>query len=222
MGMFDKAIELKEKTRLMTLRVSHNYGSVALRYVGGGEISRECNIRLGISNRYLKYGAYVMHKIPIENLIQVSFENNQQITQRLTATRVLLTGGLGIFFPKKKLNNMKYLLIEYTYNDISTCMILSGKNTTKAYTLINKAIHDHKELIELSEKYNVAADIEGDDQDDMIELDTNIEDANDDYEDEKSSSLDPYEELKKLKELLDLGIISHEEFDQKKKELLNL
>ena len=117
---------------------------------------------------------------------------------------------------------MKYLLIEYTYNDISTCMILSGKNTTKAYTLINKAIHDHKELIELSEKYNVAADIEGDDQDDMIELDTNIEDANDDYEDEKSSSLDPYEELKKLKELLDLGIISHEEFDQKKKELLNL
>lgn len=33
---------------------------------------------------------------------------------------------------------------------------------------------------------------------------------------------DPYEELKKLKELLDLGIITQEEFDTKKKQLLDL
>lgn len=37
-----------------------------------------------------------------------------------------------------------------------------------------------------------------------------------------ASSIDPYEELKKLKELLDMGIITQEEFDQKKKQLLNL
>lgn len=36
------------------------------------------------------------------------------------------------------------------------------------------------------------------------------------------SKMDPYEEIKKLKELLDIGIISKEEFDLKKKELLNL
>ena len=33
---------------------------------------------------------------------------------------------------------------------------------------------------------------------------------------------DPYEELKKLKELLDMGIITQEEFDTKKKQLLDL
>ena len=33
---------------------------------------------------------------------------------------------------------------------------------------------------------------------------------------------DPYEEIKKLKELLDMDIINQEEFDQKKKELLGL
>ena len=33
---------------------------------------------------------------------------------------------------------------------------------------------------------------------------------------------DPYDELKKIKELLDMGIITQEEFDTKKKELLNL
>ena len=32
---------------------------------------------------------------------------------------------------------------------------------------------------------------------------------------------DPYDELKKIKELLDMGIITQEEFDTKKKELLN-
>ena len=33
---------------------------------------------------------------------------------------------------------------------------------------------------------------------------------------------DPYEELKKLKELLDLGIVTEEEFETKKKQLLDL
>ena len=39
---------------------------------------------------------------------------------------------------------------------------------------------------------------------------------------ESSSSLDPADEIKKYKELLDSGTISQEEFDAKKKELLGL
>ena len=35
-------------------------------------------------------------------------------------------------------------------------------------------------------------------------------------------NIDPVEEIKKYKELLDLGIISQEEFDEKKKDLLGL
>ena len=38
----------------------------------------------------------------------------------------------------------------------------------------------------------------------------------------KVDKTDPYEEIKKLKELLDMGIITEEEFNQKKKSLLNL
>lgn len=37
-----------------------------------------------------------------------------------------------------------------------------------------------------------------------------------------AAALDPYEELKKLKELLDLGIVTEEEFNTKKKQLLDL
>lgn len=36
------------------------------------------------------------------------------------------------------------------------------------------------------------------------------------------AAADPYEELKKLKELLDLGIVTEEEFGAKKKQLLDL
>lgn len=38
----------------------------------------------------------------------------------------------------------------------------------------------------------------------------------------KPNVSDPYEEVKKLKELLDMGIVTEEEFEIKKKELLNL
>ena len=41
-------------------------------------------------------------------------------------------------------------------------------------------------------------------------------------QDRPPAAMDPYEELKKLKELLDLDIITKEEFDKKKKKLLDL
>ena len=47
----------------------------------------------------------------------------------------------------------------------------------------------------------------------------------DDYyiEDEENDNISsPYDELKQLKELLDMGIVTQEEFDQKKKDLLDL
>ena len=37
-----------------------------------------------------------------------------------------------------------------------------------------------------------------------------------------AAGMDPYEELKKLKELLDMGIVTQEEFEAKKKKLLDL
>ena len=42
------------------------------------------------------------------------------------------------------------------------------------------------------------------------------------FDNSKKEITDPVEEIKKYKELLDLGIINQEEFDKKKKELLNL
>lgn len=54
---------------------------------------------------------------------------------------------------------------------------------------------------------------------DEIDVKENITEKN---ENKEENSTDSYEEIKKLKELLDLKIITQEEFDKKKKELLNL
>lgn len=54
-------------------------------------------------------------------------------------------------------------------------------------------------------------------EDDFDELENDNE-----IKSEEVKLSDPYEELKKLKELLDMGIINEEEFEMKKKELLNL
>ena len=51
---------------------------------------------------------------------------------------------------------------------------------------------------------------------------SNIMGDNKDSSPESSSSLDPTDEIKKYKELLDSDTISQEEFDAKKKELLGL
>ena len=41
----------------------------------------------------------------------------------------------------------------------------------------------------------------------------------DNKKNETESKLDPYDEVKKLKELLDIGAITEEEFEKKKKEI---
>ena len=57
---------------------------------------------------------------------------------------------------------------------------------------------------------------------DKLEDDTEDYNEDDFIDDVEGVDDDPIEEVKKMKELLDLGIINQDEFDQKKKELLNL
>ena len=52
-----------------------------------------------------------------------------------------------------------------------------------------------------------------------LEINTKKEENNNPQE---NNTNDPIEEVKRLKELLDMGILFQEEFDKKKKELLNL
>lgn len=57
---------------------------------------------------------------------------------------------------------------------------------------------------------------------DIITYLSQIESSNNDIELNDNERIDKYEEIKKLKELLDMGIITTDEFDNKKRELLNL
>lgn len=114
-------------------------------------------------------------------------------TKKIIDMLVLQISTTNIFFPN--------LMITYINKKI--------KNTDKKYiSIINdiqKTISGLNYAINKTEPYTIPNNHEPEE----INNSCNLRD-------------DPYEEIKKAKELLDLGIITHEEFEQKKKELLNL
>lgn len=114
-------------------------------------------------------------------------------TKKIIDMLVLQISTTNIFFPN--------LMITYINKKI--------KNTDKKYiSIINdiqKTISGLNYAIKKTEPYTIPNNHEPEE----INNSCNLRD-------------DPYEEIKKAKELLDLGIITHEEFEQKKKELLNL
>lgn len=116
----------------------------------------------------------------------------QKKTKKIIDMLVLQISTTNIFFPN--------LMITYINKKI--------KNTDKKYiSIINdiqKTISGLNYAIKKAEPYDIPNNHESEETDDFHQ------------------GKDPYEEIKKAKELLDLGIITQEEFEQKKKELLNL
>lgn len=90
--------------------------------------------------------------------------------------------------------------------------ILGSNESKSGYT---GAIFDENTITFAKKENNVAEELKN-------HLESLIYSENTDEIIKDTTSLDPYEEVKKAKELLDMGIISEEEFEIKKKELLKL
>lgn len=132
--------------------------------------------------------------IPFSDMVGVHFETTDQIEKRITATRLLTLGVFALAFKKKKKTTEKFFTIDYEENGLENTVLLSGPNAQIA----------HSETFNRLSKYKLNNK------------------PNESVQQETVQTNDPYEELKKLKELLDMGIITQEEFDKKKKELLKL
>ena len=145
--------------------------SIKLEYKGGHPAlkkEKDCTLKITNEDITISYGIS-QGKIDFSSITGMHYETAEQISRRVTATRLLTLGVFAFAFKKKKKDSEKYLTVEFTNNNYKT-------------------------------RENV-----------QIESEETIKEKN-----------DPYEELKKLKELLDMGIINEEEFESKKKELLNL
>lgn len=166
--------------------------SIKLEYKGGHpDLKKEkyCTMKITNDDLTISYGIS-QGKIDFSSITGIHYETAEQISRRITATRLLTLGVFAFAFKKKKKDSQKYLTIEFTVNDMECAALFSGKKSQDAYS-------------KLFERYS------------------NFKNRQSNEETTENSN-DPYEELKKLKELLDMGIISEEEFESKKKELLNI
>ena len=170
--------------------------SIKLEYKGGHPAlkkEKDCTLKITNEDITISYGIS-QGKIDFSSITGMHYETAGQISRRVTATRLLTLGVFAFAFKKKKKDSEKYLTVEFTNNNIECAVLFAGKKTQDAYSKLYERYSNYKT------RENV-----------QIKSEETIKEKN-----------DPYEELKKLKELLDMGIINEEEFESKKKELLNL
>lgn len=80
----------------------------------------------------------------------------------------------------------------------------------------------HKTLAALNMIMNETSKIDQLENDEEEYNENDFDEIEENEVNEDVNTSDPYEEIKKVKELLDMGIITQEEFDDKKKKLLGL
>ncbi|MCI1959150.1 MAG: SHOCT domain-containing protein [Clostridia bacterium] len=133
-------------------------------------------------------------KILYENITNISLKTSEQISKDVSLSNLLLFGVLAFGAKKTTKEITNYLVIDYSQDNISSSVILTGKAVLKLHSSILKEEQEyfkkHPEKIKKT--------------------------------DNTQNSSDPYEEIEKLHGLLEKNIITQEEFDKKKASLLNL
>lgn len=130
--------------------------------------------------------------ISLNEVVSSNIETKEQIEDRITLTRMIAFGVYSFAMKKKEKKIDKYL------------------------TLAIRNEQDVESVIVFSGEDCLDAHSQ------VIPILTNFRKNNHIANESVRKEFVPYEELKKLKELLDLGIVTQEEFNRKKKQLLEL
>lgn len=189
---------MSNKKGILKKAIEQSASRARLRYLYGGRFNKEREVIVSITDNLFWYGNY---SIPLENIQGYSMKHEDQVFEhmksRLTATRLVLLGPFALAAPKRKIQKnrsvINYLLIDCIDDGSETTIVFSGQDSAKIFNVLKQ----HLPNVNQSNQPNHSKE-------------------------DNSLNLDPYSEIKKLKELLDLDIISKEEYESKRKELLGL
>ena len=135
------------------------------------------------------------YTIPFDSITNVSMKTDEQISKDVTLARMLLIGVFA-FGAKKKTKEVKNcVVIEFETDGVQAGAIFMGKCVPKFYS----------GLLQVQQEYYKR-------NPDKVKQPAST----------SPQSADPYAEIEKLHELLEKGIVTQEEFDQKKSQLLGL
>lgn len=172
--------------------------SFSLEYHGGHPaIVKDGKCVVYITNENFKISCGTQSSITgFETITGIHYENAEQVEKRITATRLLALGPFALAFKKKKKTKEKFLTIDYSENGIENTVLFGGKHAQEAHSALYERYSNYLKRREISQTESAMSS--------------------------EKQEIDSYEEIKKAKELLDMGIITQEEFDAKKKQLLGL
>lgn len=169
-------------------------------YIGGHpELVKEGNANINISDDNINITVGLFSKttasVPLKKIKSIKYENGSELKSRITLTRLMLLGPLGLFLKKKTADKKYFLTIEC--DDFSVCFSGdSSKQVNKVYQQVYDIWKSYKENYKKKE--------------------------NKQKSENEIGSISSYDELIELKKLLDIGVISEDEFNQKKKNILGI
>lgn len=171
-----------------------------INYIGGHpKLTKQGSANIKISNNEINITVGLFSKstvsVPLEKIKSIKFESGAELKSRITLTRLMLLGPLGLFLKKKSADKKYFLSIDcdgfsLCFSDDSSKLV--NKVFQQIYDIWNSYQENHKKIDKKQKN------------------------------DKEAKSLSNYEELIELKKLLDLGIITKNEFDQKKKSILGI
>lgn len=133
-------------------------------------------------------------QIAFKNIQSIHFETTSELQSRITLTRLALLGPLGLFLKKHKSTKLYYLSI-----DAGNYTVLFSDEDSRKLKKVYQKIYYYWDYYK-----------------------KNYIEKTDEKKENKNLEFNNYDELIKLKELLDAGIITQDDYDKKKKILLNL
>jgi len=168
-------------------------------YLGGHpDIEQRTIGNIFVNKKGLFFDASMSPKyfyIPIQNIIKSEFKNEEQISKDVTLTRLLAFGIFAFGLKKKRKEVQNYLVVTYDENGIENTIILESKNASALASAIIKARQLYAKENPQEQVLDHAAD--------------------------KSAAEDIPGQIKKLAELMEQGILTQEEFENKKADLLS-
>ncbi|KGK88056.1 SHOCT domain-containing protein [Clostridium sp. HMP27] len=204
MGVWDNAKAKKEKNDILIKQMKENnqlFGAT-VKYSGGHrEVSKACDGVLVINKLgvYFRPGITQVIYIPIEAITSAEYIDGTQISKDVTLTRLLLFNIFAFGLKKKKVDQHHFIVITYMENGMMNKIIFENKKAPEAVGAIMQAKQENRSV-----ECNIAVT-----QEVLPSSQAN----------EVSSNSIP-DQIRQLAELKNEGILTEDEFNLKKSELL--
>lgn len=192
--------EEKEKFKELIKSGGKPYASAYGEYGGGHpELDRNCSGTITVNRLGVFFSSlYGQFFIPVENITKAEYKNEEQISKDVTLTRLLAFGIFAFGLKKKRKDETFYYVLSYKEKGIDNTIVFKVSKVlgmNMAGSLASGTIKARQEYIN--------------EHPEALEPQGNV-----------SNTADIPEQIRKLSELKDQGILTEQEFEYKKKELL--